>query len=146
MSSKERRHRAVNRPPPLIPAGFNWEARAFFRIRPDEVLADFRSGDPRYGLISECELAAISACMVDWAKQASHQFLLMGSGNMDAIAWTSNGEAKQGASMRLLFCLRLYCICIIRDIDFSVLRYEAVATLRRICYQALSARKYLRGP
>ena len=81
---------------PLILAVVNWKTNEFRRMRPGEVLSEFRSGGPRYGLISECELAVIAVCMGAWAIRASHQFCHMGSDNMNAIAWTPNGTAKQG--------------------------------------------------
>ena len=82
---------------PLILAGPNWVTQEFFRIRPDVVLAEFRAGGPRYGSVSERERSANmnAVCISAWVKQGSHQFFLMGSDNMNAIAWATNGNAKQ---------------------------------------------------
>ena len=94
----------------------NWATREFFRIRQDEVLSEFRAGDPRYGLISEFELAVIAVCIATWADFSHRQFFAMGSGNMNAISWTTNGKARQGKATRLLYCLLWYCIK--RNLDF----------------------------
>ena len=71
---------------PLVLAGVNWATQEFFRVRPEEVLSEFRAGDARYGLIAECVLAVIAVCLVTWAQLAHQQFFLMGSDNMNAIA------------------------------------------------------------
>ena len=71
---------------PLVLDGVGWATQEFFRIRSDEVLAEFRVGDPRYGLISECELSVIALRIVTWAKLPRRQFFLRGSGNMNAIS------------------------------------------------------------
>ena len=46
---------------------------------------DFRGGDPRGGLISECVPAVVSVCLVGLAKLYSRQFFSTGSGNMNFI-------------------------------------------------------------
>ena len=51
---------------PVNLAGVNWEAQECCRIRPGEVLSDFRAGDRRSGLISECELEVVAVRMVGW--------------------------------------------------------------------------------
>ena len=95
---------------PLILAGANWATREFSRARPDEVLGGISECDLRYGVIAEREMAVIAVCIAAWAKLASRQFFLMGSDNVNAIAWPSNGMAKQGTATTLLYCLFRYCI------------------------------------
>ena len=84
---------------------------------PSRILADSRDGDTRYGLVAEFELSAIAVFLGTCANLSSDQCPLMGSGNVDAVEWTSNGKAKQGTSMWILYCLFRYCI--LYDIDIS---------------------------
>ena len=70
------------------------------------------------GFISEFDLAAISAFMIPWAELANRQFSRTGSDNVNAVARTSHGKAKQGTSTVVLYFSS--CYCILYDIDFQL--------------------------
>ena len=80
-------------------------------------MAPFTTSEHQRYIIADCELAApvIVMCAVQWGKWVTSQFFMMGLGNLNALSWITNGKAKQGTSMRILYFFHRPCIQ--RNID-----------------------------